>query len=55
MTEWHETIGEDPIGNMDLTDLDLQQQGGTDPISWFFCTRNTLCGTCQFPNSVGCC
>ncbi|WP_432974282.1 hypothetical protein [Dactylosporangium sp. CA-233914] len=56
----HGDLLDDPIGEMDLTDLDFQGGTagticiGTVVVSLFFCSRNTLCGTCGI-DSRGCC
>lgn len=51
---------DDPIGRIDLTDLELDDANGG---SWgtvigiaslVFCSRNTVCGTCAF-GTRGCC
>lgn len=56
--ERHEFI-EDPIGEMDLTDLEVEDANGGTTFPCFtvtvaLCTRNTLCGSCGVL-STGCC
>ncbi|MET7668334.1 hypothetical protein [Micromonospora luteifusca] len=59
MMEQNEFI-DDPIGEMDLTDLDFQEVNGgtwsvTVPIATFMvCSKNTVCGSCGLW-STGCC
>ena len=55
MSERQEFI-EDPIGEMDLTDLELQDyNGGTSTwTTMFFGSNNTVCGSCGFWTH-GCC
>ncbi|GAB3960519.1 hypothetical protein [Micromonospora vulcania] len=55
MTE-HQDFIDDPIGEMDLTDLELQDLNGATS-TWttvFFGSQRTACGTCGIL-STGCC
>ncbi|MEU7589949.1 hypothetical protein AB0A95_27075 [Micromonospora sp. NPDC049230] len=60
----HEEFVDDSIGEMDLTDLEMQDvNGGTitptptivGTVTLALCTRGTLCGTCGSVGSTGCC